>query len=141
MSSIKKEFAASLKESLQVTLSTGRNADVTVHVGEQTFRCHKVILSAMSPFFYAMFSHDMREGLDNVARLEETPPDAFNLVLKYMYLGEISVTEENVEDIFRVASMMLISCLQDECVRFIAGNLRECNIDVYRELAELYNIR
>lgn len=36
-------------------LDSGDFSDFTLHVGRRSFKCHKAILSARSPFFQAMF--------------------------------------------------------------------------------------
>jgi len=57
---------------------------------------HKNVLMAASPYFCAMFKNfdESNKNLVNIRGLDST---ALELLLNYIYTGEIMVTEENVQ--------------------------------------------
>lgn len=47
---------------------------------------HRLILSASSPVFEAMFSHKMSESIDGVVDIDDIPLESFQLLLEYSCL-------------------------------------------------------
>jgi hypothetical protein len=72
--------------SILFTVKTRLQTDIVI--GERTFPCHKVILCAMSPYFEAMFYHDMRENRDGVVKLHDIDEDIFGKILEFLYTGK-----------------------------------------------------
>ncbi|XP_055306655.1 BTB/POZ domain-containing protein 6-B-like [Sitodiplosis mosellana] len=62
---------------------------------------NKVILSVLSPVFKAMFFGSLKEG--NEVPIEDADPDAFEEFLQLFYLGEVTLTMENIETVVRLA--------------------------------------
>jgi hypothetical protein len=59
--------------------------------------CHKNVLAASSPYFYAMLTGDMSEAKADTITLQELDPKALAMLIDYMYTSEIRVNEENVQ--------------------------------------------
>lgn len=57
---------------------------------------HKNVLVAASPYFRAMFSA-FNESNKNLVNMREFNPDVLQLLVDYIYTGEIMVTNENVQ--------------------------------------------
>ena len=58
-----------LGDQLNDAFNSGDFSDVTLMCGERNFPCHKIILSARSDVFKAMFSHEnTKEGQTNQVR-------------------------------------------------------------------------
>ena len=68
---------------------TGLFSDVEVCVGCLKFQSHKVILSAHSPMFQAMFTNEMKEASCGRVVLASYTPGNFRAVLEFMYKGKI----------------------------------------------------
>ena len=63
--------------------------DVTLAAGQRFFSAHKLVLSICSPFFRALFK---RLGVHkSVIFLKDVEPRHLELLLEYMYKGEIKV--------------------------------------------------
>lgn len=68
---------------------TGLFYDVEVCVGCMKLQCHKVILSAHSAVFQAMFTNQMREASSGRVQLSSHSPPVFRSVLEFMYKGTV----------------------------------------------------
>ncbi|CAG2206942.1 kelch-like protein 24 [Mytilus edulis] len=135
----KMRYLDTLTDGLDNLLSTGQHSDIEVIVDDRSFHCHKVILSAMSPYFEAMFSHDMRENRDGVVKLYDIEADIFEKILQFLYTGKDVVSEENAEMIFRAASLMQIPCLQATCADFLLTQVSPDNCIGIWKIAQAHN--
>ena len=63
-------YFSTLCHGLEQQLKSSQYTDTTVTVGERTFDCRKVILSAMSPFFEAMYLSVMQESQNGVVMVK-----------------------------------------------------------------------
>lgn len=59
--------------------------DFSVEVEGKTFRCHKVVLAAVSDYFKAMFSSGMKEVEHSKATLQDVSAGAFEVMLNILY--------------------------------------------------------
>lgn len=64
--------------------------------GEENFECHKIVLSACSPYFRDLFSKT--KCRHPVIYLNDVPPGLMALLLRYMYVGSIAVKKEVIKD-------------------------------------------
>jgi hypothetical protein len=135
----KMRYLTTLTGGLETLLSTGQHSDIDIVIGERTFPCHKVILCAMSPYFEAMFYHDMRENRDGVVKLHDIDEDIFEKILEFLYTGKDVVSEENAEKIFRAASLMQIPCLQATCEDFLLTQVSPDNCIGIWKIAQAHN--
>lgn len=71
--------------------------DVVLKAGNVEFHAHKVVLASSSPYFYAMFTGELSESRQNVVTLKEIDSTALGLLVDFVYVAEIEVTEENVQ--------------------------------------------
>jgi len=80
-----------------------RTADITLSAAADSFHLHKFLLSSRSPYFRRKFEH--APETDTWKLSHTIPVEAFRVVLRYLYLGEIprdlvgprsTVTEEDV---------------------------------------------
>ncbi len=97
-----------------------------------TIPCHKVVLSAFSPYFKAMFSSNLIETKTNKVNMSQTDYSTLNDVVNYAYCGSIHLNVNNVQSLFSLASLLQVSDLLDACSDFMVANLDVYNsIDVY----------
>jgi len=64
---------------------------------EQELQAHKAVLSACSPYFYAMFTCELAESNSNRITLQEVDGNALVQLIDFVYTSEIQVTEDNVQ--------------------------------------------
>ncbi|GFS14714.1 kelch-like protein 38 [Elysia marginata] len=90
-------------------------SDIVVVVGNTEFHCHRAILAAVSSFFKAAFSTDMKEAREKKITLHNIEVEIFSAILNSIYGGRYIVTEENVYDIWTAADMLQIPFLCSQC--------------------------
>ena len=59
--------------------------------------CHRAVLAACSPYFYAMFTGELYESKADKVVLQDIDGKALVMLVDFMYTSEITVTEENVQ--------------------------------------------
>ncbi|EXJ60152.1 hypothetical protein A1O7_04304 [Cladophialophora yegresii CBS 114405] len=79
------------KAIVQLSTPFARSDIISVIVGKQEveFGIHKGILAAKSPFFEKCFGVGMKEANDNVVKLPEDDPEAFEAVVEWVYATRI----------------------------------------------------
>ncbi|KAL8664795.1 MAG: hypothetical protein Q9202_002798 [Teloschistes flavicans] len=78
-------FAAHITSLL--TKDEPQTSDIVVVIGNETFRLHKFVLSARSPYFRKKLSAAPETTSWKVP--PAIPPQAFGIAMRYVYLGEI----------------------------------------------------
>ena len=64
--------------------------DVTLAAGQKFFSAHKLVLSICSPYFRSLFKR-LGSNVKSVIFLKDVDPKHLELLLEYMYKGEIKV--------------------------------------------------
>ncbi|XP_042909502.1 uncharacterized protein [Parasteatoda tepidariorum] len=78
-------------KNLQSMYDLSMFSDFVFKVGDQSFPAHKIILSAHSPVFKNMMTHEFEESKTNSVTITDASPEIFDLFLRYLYSGEIEV--------------------------------------------------
>ncbi|KAF5275595.1 hypothetical protein FQA39_LY06707 [Lamprigera yunnana] len=85
--------------------------DVTLAVEGQLLRAHKMVLSACSPYFQALFvNHPDKHP---IVILKDVPYSDMRSLLDFMYKGEVSVDQERLTAFLRVAESLRIKGLTE----------------------------
>jgi len=85
--------------------------DVTLAAGSKFFKAHKLVLSICSPYFQSLFRRLGPEK--HVIFLKDISSLHLELLLQYMYNGEIKVQEDELVTILSVAQSLEIKGLTD----------------------------
>ncbi|XP_045023655.1 speckle-type POZ protein isoform X5 [Daphnia magna] len=104
-------------------------SDVKLIVGGRTLHAHKIILSARSKVFTAMFEHETAEKLSNKVDIRDIDPDVFHEVLGYMYTGRMSsgTLEKMAVGVLAVADKYLLDQLKAECETHLINSMSADN--------------
>lgn len=87
--------------------------DVTLACeGGSVIKCHKMVLAACSSYFQNLFS-DLSCS-HPVVVLKDIRYSEIQAILEYMYKGEVSITQEEVEPLLRVAEALKVKGLVGE---------------------------
>jgi len=86
--------------------------DVTLAAGTKFFPAHKLILSICSPYFRQLFRSMGKEK--TVIYLKDVDPRHLDLLLQYMYKGEIKVKESELVSVLQVAQGLDIKGLSEQ---------------------------
>ena len=112
--------------------------DVILVVEDREFTAHRNVLAANSDYFMAMFGGHMATTSDKV-EVKEINASAMELLLDFIYKGEILITEENVEDVFCGSCLLLLESVTQACCKFIQERLTLSNCWGIRALSDKYN--
>ncbi|KAG9306451.1 hypothetical protein G9A89_003561 [Geosiphon pyriformis] len=124
----------SLSNNLAKLLESRTFFDISIEVGEgsdtQIFEAHSAILIARSPYFALALSSDWVKREENVIHFKKPniSPKVFDLILKYIYSGEITLT--NIE----ISLMLELLIAADELVlEEFVEHLQEILIEDFQE--------
>ncbi|XP_055347934.1 BTB/POZ domain-containing protein 6-B-like [Paramacrobiotus metropolitanus] len=130
---------------LHHALETGQMADVEFSVGREygdvvIFPAHKFILSLNSDVFNAMFNGGLPETRGKSIDITEVLPDAFSIMLVYMYTGSVedSLRVENVFHVIYCADKYNLPLLMDLCLQFVLIQLEPDTCLAYLEIIKPY---
>eukprot|EP00299_Pterocystis_sp_00344_P013638 c6704_g1_i1.p1 GENE.c6704_g1_i1~~c6704_g1_i1.p1 ORF type:complete len:564 (+),score=119.98 c6704_g1_i1:41-1732(+) len=101
----------------------GLFVDVLFRVEEQTFPAHRCILASQSAPFSVMFANGMKETGNFEITLNDTDPEAFALLLDYMYLQPIQIRARQVLSLLAICSKWEVEALKRECYRVLGSAL------------------
>lgn len=101
--------------------------DVTLEVGTEKFHAHKVVLSAASPYFKAMFTGGLKECEMSKVNLQGVCPTAMGRIIYFIYTGHIRVTEVTVCQILPAATMLQVPDVIEACCTFLERQLEPAN--------------
>lgn len=111
---------------LQVTESED---DSTVLQQQQTFYGHKNILSAMSPWFKALFTSGMRESFEDVVTVIGVNPEIFGRVLRYCYTFNCNIRSvRDAQDILAAADRFQVLNLREQALQYMRLQITNSNI-------------
>uniref|UniRef100_A0A1A9VV64 BTB domain-containing protein n=1 Tax=Glossina austeni TaxID=7395 RepID=A0A1A9VV64_GLOAU len=101
--------------------------DVILEVKHELFPAHKVVLSAASPYFKAMFTGGLKESEMSRIKLQGVCPTAMGRIIYFMYTGHIRVTEVTVCQLLPAATMFQVPNVIDACCAFLERQLDPTN--------------
>uniref|UniRef100_T1IJD8 Kelch-like protein diablo n=1 Tax=Strigamia maritima TaxID=126957 RepID=T1IJD8_STRMM len=123
---------------IQKMRQNGQLCDIRLIVGQVTLSAHKVILAASSAYFYAMFNHEMVEKHQTEVVLHDMDFLAVQQLVDFAYLGEITITEENVQVLLPAASLLQMTAVRDACCTFLLRQLDPTNCLGIRSFADTH---
>ena len=115
-------------------------ADFTIRSGKQTFNCHKVILAGNSPVLHAMVRSGMMEASSNQANIDTIQPAVMQLLLDYMYKGEVVIPHEHLKQTIEAAEYLQLLELKEICLGDAAPAVNPSNVVSWSKLADILDI-
>ncbi|XP_052075926.1 BTB/POZ domain-containing protein 6-like [Mytilus californianus] len=109
----------SLKERMKLMLEKQLMCDVIFLVGEnaEIICAHTYMLASASSVFYTMFEGSWAEK--GKVTIPDTQPNAFKLLLKFIYTDDVEINFDNVESLLLAGDKYFIQVLKDKCVCFL----------------------
>ena len=115
--------------------------DVTLKVEGRTFRAHRNILAAASPYFKVMFGSNFKEKNQSDINLEESiTADGLELILDVIYRSKLYLTTENVGVIAMAADFLEMKEVLHLCDHFIYDHVTVDTCAKYFKFARLLNM-
>ncbi|XP_061387651.1 actin-binding protein IPP [Musca vetustissima] len=135
------QYPFKVLSNLQQLRSQKRFCDVDIVAGGATYYCHRVILSAASCYFEAMFRPEL--GLNEVNQktvvLHTIDGDILSILLDFIYTGRCEITQSNVQELLAAADMLQLHEIVDGCCEYLCRELHPTNALGILRFAEAHN--
>ncbi|XP_039972519.1 kelch repeat and BTB domain-containing protein 12 [Xiphias gladius] len=116
-----------LLDQLRRMRETENLTDVVLVAEGISFPCHRVVLSAFSPYFRVMFTCGLRECNSRDIFLRDTPADSLALLLNYMYCSDLPLNNSNVQGISIAAFLLQMDDVFTRCQQHMTENMDASN--------------
>ena len=127
-----------LLETLDGLRQTSDLCDVVLLVGTKKLNAHKVVLSACSPYFRAMFTGEMAESRQSEVVIKDVDDKATEQLIDFAYTGSIRIDETNVQTVLPAACLMQLAEIQEACCEFLKKQLDPINCLGIRSFADTH---
>jgi len=92
---------------------------------------HKLILSAISPYFAAMFQSNMVERNQQTIRIKGVESQSMESLINFAYTSKIIISLENIFCLLAAANMLCFVEVENSCIDFLCKSLDISNcIDI-----------
>ena len=105
------------------------------------FFIYRVILSACSPYFRAMFTGELAESRQTEVTIRDIDEQAMELLIDFCYTSYILVEETNVQTLLPAACLLQLQEIQDVCCEFLKRQLDPSNCLGIRAFADTHSCR
>ena len=122
-------------------LSSEEFSDVTLVVGSEELKAHRLVLSARSPVFKTMFQVDMRENLTNRVEITDIELPVVQEMLTFIYTGNSpNLNLKNMASkLLFAADKYQLDRLKLMCEEALSCKLNLGNVSQMLELAEMHS--
>ena len=113
--------------------------DVKLQSGDIQIQCHRNVLAVSTDYFKAMFRCGLEEMTSATVPLT-MEPDILTSIVDYMYTGEIELTVDNVENLFKAGDVLQLDTLKEACENFMLKQVEPANCVGFSQFATLYRL-
>jgi len=132
-----------LSEHIGALFLNDEYSDVTLIVESNRFNAHKVILAARSEYFRALLYGGMKESQLCEIELKDTPLTAFKHLLRYIYMGHMTLgnqKDELILEILGLAHKYGFQDLESAISDYLKAVLSIKNVCLVYDMASLYGL-
>ncbi|XP_072884296.1 kelch-like protein 1 isoform X2 [Hemitrygon akajei] len=97
---------------------------------------HRLVLSAVSDYFAAMFTSDVCEAKQEEIKMEGIDPTALWDLVQFAYTGCLELKEETIENLLAAACLLQLSQVVEVCCHFLMKLLHPSNCLGIRAFAD-----
>ncbi|XP_036378246.1 zinc finger and BTB domain-containing protein 37 [Megalops cyprinoides] len=112
------DFSNSVLSHLNQLRMQGRLCDIVVNVQGQSFRAHKVVLAASSPYFR---DHMSLSEMSTVSISVIRNPSVFEQLLSFCYTGRLCLQLADIISYLTAASFLQMQHIIDRCTQILEG--------------------
>lgn len=114
--------------------------DVVLKIGEKLIKSHRVVLCAGSRYFSTMLASGLKESSqDDPIEIKTVDPAAAELLIRYIYCGELQLDNQLVEPVLYAADMFDIPEAVNLCCKFLLRSLTKYNCLYTLRLGDRHN--
>jgi len=147
---LKSKMAFQIADSFERLLETQTLTDFKISCKGQVFDCHKLILSARSPYFSGMFGSEMKESQEGEMEIEDMDPQTVKAMIKFIYSGKVDHDNLRCQgdrksfgvqaiELLQAADRFDLSGLKELCEQFLITYLTINNVLDMFILADTHN--
>ncbi|KAK8388391.1 hypothetical protein O3P69_020409 [Scylla paramamosain] len=112
---------------MEAYYARGQLCDVTLVAGSRRIKAHRLVLSAASDYFAAMFTSPVLEATQEEVALRDMDSDALLTLINYCYTGTLELHEDTVEVVLSTAHHLLLTEVVEVCCDFLTKQLHPAN--------------
>ncbi|KAJ0036716.1 hypothetical protein NQD34_005393 [Periophthalmus magnuspinnatus] len=127
-SSVKADQGAHLLQQLDRMRTCEELIDVILVAEGIPFPCHRVVLSAFSPYFQAMFTCGLKETREGEIPLRDTPAQSLDLLLGFMYRAELPLNNDNIQGVAAAAFLLHVDGAFRLCQNHMEARMDPSNV-------------
>ncbi|XP_027957261.1 kelch-like protein 4 isoform X2 [Eumetopias jubatus] len=101
--------------------------DVLLIAGHLRIPAHRLVLSAVSDYFAAMFTNDVLEAKQEEVKMEGVDPNALNSLVQYAYTGVLQLKEDTIENLLAAACLLQLTQVVEVCSNYLIKQLHPSN--------------
>lgn len=128
-------------EAFSLLRKRGELCDIILQVGQRRIYAHKLVLSACSPYFRAMFTSEMAESRQAEVTIRDVDEQALEMLIDFCYSAQILIEEANVQTLLPAACLLQLQEIQDVCCDFLKKQLDPSNCLGIRAFADTHACR
>ncbi|XP_017068245.1 kelch-like protein 41b [Drosophila eugracilis] len=117
-------------------------SDITIRIGDSSFRCHKVILACASEYFEKLFQKE--DSKDGELVVKDTTPELLKIIIDYLYKKDIGYLKnlewESLCSILKLANMWMLSDFEYLCEEFLIKTFRVLKPEALIEIFKLSHL-
>ncbi|KAK0422893.1 hypothetical protein QR680_007850 [Steinernema hermaphroditum] len=117
---------------------SGTLCDVTLIVGETRIPAHRLVLSACSSYFHAMFTTEMTESRLQEIQMIDIDDKTLEALVEFCYTGTLAINGCNVQLLLPAACLLQLSEVQAVCCEYLRDQLDPTNCLGIRAFAEMH---
>ena len=111
-----------LSQALNNLRKQSQLCDITINISGRSFQAHKNVLAACSSYFMAMFTSGFKESSQSEISIDEDP-EVFEVLLEFIYTGEMAITLESAYSILEIACYMQFVDASKQAARFVQDKM------------------
>ncbi|KAK9503759.1 hypothetical protein O3M35_010250 [Rhynocoris fuscipes] len=125
--------ANTMLQNLNLLRQSSQFCDVEIVAGSTVIKAHRSVLSASSPYFKAMFSTGLVEAEKDRIEIHYVEPKILTAIIDFIYSGEMSLCQENVQDLIVAGDMLELKEVVHGCTEFLKNELHVTNaVGIFR---------
>ncbi len=113
--------------------------DLVLKVEGKDFYCHRAILIAISPYFRAMLTSDMKESIEEEVTLHDLNAENFKRLLDFVYTCRLYLNDENAQEIMELACFLQLLPAISACGLYLKDQLATSNCLGILNFAYMYS--
>lgn len=136
-----KDITSTAISSLGKMLSESIHTDIIIHASDGSMGAHRAVLSARSPVFQSMFSHDLKEKEMSAINIPDMSIEACQAFMSYIY-GNIDEQEflNHRLHLLRAADKYDVMDLKEACHESLLEDIDTSNVLERLQNASLYRL-